>query len=373
MASIMFKPDYLFRNHPQPGQRWQVADGVHWLHFPLPMALNHVNVWLLDDADGWLLVDTGLGSTASRELWDTVIDSVLDGKPIRRIVVTHYHADHIGLAGWLARRFDAEVLITHAEWSAAQQLHGCSDADCDHRYRQLLSAHGLHGADLEAAAGGGNGYRRIVAELPPSAQFIAAGEALTIGGREWRVHIGHGHAPEHACLYRADDQLLVAGDQVLPRISSNLSVSPEEPDTDLICPFLESLQALKTALPADTLVLPGHGRPFRGLGERVDDLHRHHRRQLDAVERACRDQPQTACQLLPVLFQRELNGFQMMLAMGEAIAHLNCLRAHGRAHGAFHGGCWHFRSSMDNRAAGRDDEERDKENIEAAKPVRACR
>lgn len=338
----MFQPDYLYNQHPQPGQRWRVAYGVYWLHFPLPFALDHVNLWLLDDGDAWVLIDTGYGSAATRELWQMVIEQALDNKPIRRIVVTHFHPDHIGQAAWLAERFSAEVLMTQAEWDTACRVYARTDAEADDSFRGLMAVHGLNSDELKRAVSGGNHYRRNMSDLPPAPRIIGNGSRLTIAGQDWHVHIGRGHAPEHACLYREDDHVLIAGDQVLPRISSNISVAPDEPDADPVTAFVDSLQALKAALPADTLVLPGHGLPFWGLDERVDDLHDHHNEQLDAAEDACRAQRQTACALLPVLFKRKLEGPQIRFAMGEAIAHLNCLRASGRLERECRGGHWTF-------------------------------
>lgn len=341
----MFKPDYLVHEHPRPGDKLRVADGVYWLHLPLPMALDHINVWLIDDGDGWVVVDTGLGTSALRQLWEAVIANTLDGKPIRRIVLTHFHPDHVGLAAWLEQRFDAEIVMTHGEWQRMCEVFERSDDDADSSFRELMMVHGLQTPDVDAVVGGGNMYRRVVPALPPTPHFVEAGDELTIDGRQWHVYIGRGHAPEHACLYRADDHVLLAGDQVLPRISSNISVAPDEPDADPVSDFVDSLQALKMALPADSLVLPGHGLPFRGLAERVDDLVQHHAEQLTAAETACRTQAQTAFGLLPVLFKRELKGAQILFAMGESIAHLNNLCLHGRAQREHRGNCWTFQSS----------------------------
>ncbi len=338
----MFKPDYPFSDHPRPGDRTQVAAGVYWLFFPLPFALNHVNLWLIDDGDCWTLVDTGYGSSATRELWETVFHQALDDKPIRRIIVTHYHPDHVGLAGWLAQRFDAEVVMTRREWALTRAVHAHSDAEVEAQFRAFFGGHGLAGEALDTLAANGNGYRRSVPSLPEAASPIAAGDTLTIGGQTWRVHIGRGHAPEHACLYRDSDHVLIGGDQILPRISSNLTVRSDAPEEDLVTHFVDSLHAIKAALPADTLVLPGHGRPFRGLGERVGDLDAHHRQQLDAAAAACSARALTAFDLLPVLFKRKLDSSQMMFAMGESIAHLNCLFMQGRVERSQRAGQWYF-------------------------------
>ncbi|MBF5058000.1 hypothetical protein Y5W_03294 [Alcanivorax sp. 521-1] len=321
---------YPFTEPPASGHRIQVAPGVHWLHFPLPFSLDHINLWLLEDGDDWTLVDTGFGSRATRELWRAAFDSALDGRPIRRILVTHYHPDHIGQAAWLAGHFQAPVWMTEGEWALTHRLQTASDEAVAEGFRHLFGRHGLGGDALDTLAGRGNSYRKVMPELPPAPEIIAEGDAVSINGDTWRVHIGRGHAPEHACLYRERDRLLISGDQVLPTISSNLTVRAHEPDDDPVTDFVDSLRALRAALPRDTLVLPAHGLPFRGLHERIDDLCAHHDEQLDAARDACAERPLTAFDLLPVLFKRELDSRQLMFAMGESIAHLNCLHALGR-------------------------------------------
>ena len=342
MTAPVASLQYPFTEVPPPGERLEVAPGVYWLHFPLPFALDHINLWLLADGDGWTLVDTGLAGSHTREIWQSAFTRALEGKPIRRIIVTHYHPDHIGQAAWLAGQFAAPVLMTAGEWELAAQIHAASDDDTGDGFRRFFGLHGLGGDTLEHLAGRGNTYRKLIPELPPQPEIIAAGDAITINGDTWRVHIGRGHAPEHACLFREHDQVLISGDQVLPRISSNLAVRSSVPDEDPVTQFTDSLRALKAALPANTLVLPAHGKPFLGLHERVDDLCAHHDEQLDAARDACAEQPRTAYDILPVLFQRELGASQIMFAMGESIAHLNCLYAAGRVTRKDHDGQLYF-------------------------------
>lgn len=316
---------------PQPGARLQVAPGVYWLHFPLPFALDHINLWLLADGDdGWTLVDTGLAGSHTRSIWQTAFADALEGKPIKRIIVTHYHPDHIGQAAWLAEQFQAPVWVTAGEWQLAAELHASSDDQTGRDLQHFFGLHGLTSEMLEGVSSRGNTYRKLVPSLPSQPHTISGGDAITINGETWRVHIGRGHAPEHACLYRDSDQVLISGDQVLPRISSNLSVRSNHPDEDPVSQFTDSLRALKAALPAETLVLPAHGKPFYGLHQRVDALCEHHREQLDAARDACAEQPRTAYDILPVLFHRKLDASQMMFAMSESVAHLNCLYATGR-------------------------------------------
>lgn len=333
---------YPFAAPPQPGHRLEVAPGVYWLRFPLPFALDHINLWLLADGDGWTLVDTGFGSHHTRDIWASVFEHALEGKPIRRILVTHYHPDHIGQAAWLAERFQAPVLMTRDEWALTRRIHTATDTEINDELRAFFGLHGLAGEALDTLASRGNGYRKAMPALPPEPTFIAGGDSLTIDGETWRILIGRGHAPEHACLYRPRDTLLISGDQVLPKISSNLSVRAHHPDEDAVGQFTSSLKAIKAALPEQTLVLPAHGLPFHGLHARVDALCDHHEEQLAAALQACQAQPTTAFDLLPVLFRRELDSFQMLFAMSESIAHLNGLMARGLVQREQRQGCLYF-------------------------------
>ncbi|MCK0152108.1 MBL fold metallo-hydrolase [Alcanivorax sp. S6407] len=328
---------------PPSGVRHRVADGVYWLRFPLPFALDHINLWLLEDNGGWTVVDTGLGVRPSQKIWKGLLAEQLDGKPLTRVIVTHYHPDHLGLAGWLEQETGAEVWISRGEWALANVICDSPEVDTIERLRGFLGGHGLSGDDLDKVAGKGNGFRRVVQPLPSAPGFLSAGDVITINGDDWAVHVGCGHSPEHVCLYRDRDHLLISGDQVLPTISSNLNVRAAEPDADPVTDFVDSLKALRDKLPDDTLVLPAHGLPFRGLRARVDALALHHDEQLDRVQAACRERPQSAFDMLPVLFDRKLDVQQLMFAMGESIAHLNCLMQQGRVQREQVEGIWRFR------------------------------
>ncbi|EKF74958.1 hypothetical protein A11A3_05876 [Alcanivorax hongdengensis A-11-3] len=333
---------YPFTDLPPAGQRFKVADGVYWLRFPLPFALDHINLWLLEDLHGWVIVDTGLGVRRSREIWQQLLSDQLDGKPVTRIIVTHYHPDHLGMAGWLQQHCQAPVILSQGEWQLATAICEASDSQTIERFKGFLGSHGLRGDKLDKVAGKGNGFRRVVMPMPQAPEFVGAGDRLSINGENWRIHIGRGHAPEHLCLYREHDQVLISGDQVLPTISSNLMVRPTDPQADPVTAFVDSLLAIREALPAQTLVLPAHGLPFRGLHERINDLAAHHDSQLEQVLDACRHQPCNAHDILPVLFDRTLDVQQLMFAMGESIAHLNCLAGQGRVHREQRDGLWLF-------------------------------
>jgi glyoxylase-like metal-dependent hydrolase (beta-lactamase superfamily II) len=312
---------------PAPGTTVEVAPGVSWLRMPLPFALDHINLWLLREGDGCVLVDTGFGDAATRALWDAHARTTLRDHPITRIVATHYHPDHVGNAAWLAARYGGLVDMTAGEFLTAHAVHadlpGYGVADyCTH-----FRAHGMVDDDVEALRARGNRYRGGAPELPARYRRMMPGDTLPLGGRRFTVVPGYGHSPEHAALFAAEPApLLIAGDMLLPRISTNVAVGPADPDGDSLARFLASLTAFER-MPADTLVLPSHGLPFRGAALRVADLRAHHTARLDELEAALRSdtRPRAAVDVLPVLFRRPLDLQQRFFAMGEAIAHLNHL------------------------------------------------
>lgn len=318
-----------YREIPEAAQRQEVAEGVYWLRFSLPFALDHINLWLLADGDGWAIVDTGFGNEATRELWQQVFAQVLDGRPITRIIVTHYHPDHIGQSAWLSQIWNAPVLITQGELALAQKLCTITDDLVRTEGAAFFRRHGLDAERARLMTENGNRYRNVVTQLPERVQILREGDELVIGGQPWRVVGGNGHSPEHACLYREQDQVLISGDQVLPTISSNISIRMDNADDDPLSDFIESLIRIGQ-LPAETLVLPAHGLPFKGLRERTEALVGHHERQLARVEAACEQAPQSAADLLPVLFRSNLTPHELHFAMGESLAHLNYLERRGR-------------------------------------------
>jgi glyoxylase-like metal-dependent hydrolase (beta-lactamase superfamily II) len=312
---------------PAPAETVEIAPGVHWLRMPLPFALDHINLWLLEDGEQWTLVDCGLGNDATRALWERVFAAKLR-TPVRRLIVTHHHPDHLGNATWLLARTGAEFWMPQAEFLAAHTLREGLAGYAFERVLEMFRTNGLDGERLAKIEGRGMAYRRNVPELPTTYARLMAGQRHSIGGRQWQVLPGYGHSPEHASLYCEEAGVFIAGDMVLPKISTNVSVWGIEPGGNPLALFLESI-ARFAKLPAETLVLPSHGLPFRGLRERVAQLEEHHRLRLAELHEAC-DSPKAAADVLGTLFRRPLDAHQTFFAMGEAMAHLHYLHADGR-------------------------------------------
>jgi glyoxylase-like metal-dependent hydrolase (beta-lactamase superfamily II) len=313
---------------PAPGELVEVAAGIFWLRMPLPFQLDHINLWLLRDGDGWTLIDTGFADDGVRALWSAIL-ARLDG-PLRRLIATHFHPDHLGLATWLQAETGAglwmssgEFLTAHAVW---HEVGGHGARFMTEQFRQ----HGLFGERLEKFSTRGSGYRRAVPALPDHYHRLRDGDRIAIGGNVWETIVGYGHSPEHVALYCAELDVLISGDMLLPRISTNISVFAATPEADALRWYLDSLAAMARRLPAQTLVLPSHGLPFTGVQPRVEALQAHHEERLHALEDSCEHAPQSAAGLLEVLFNRPLDTHQTMFAMGEAIAHLNYLEQAGR-------------------------------------------
>ena len=312
---------------PAPGRAITVAPGIRWVRMPLPFALDHINLWLLDDDGGWAIVDTGIGLPDTRELWERVFENELDGKPVTRVIVTHFHPDHMGNAGWLVERWRVELWCTQAEWLTAQLAWRTRNgADVDKR----LALYRRHGCPEDLIAEFrhlGNHYPRVVPTLAPDFRGLRDGDRLTIGGREWTVLTVHGHAPDHACLWCPEAGVLISGDQVLPKITTNVSVWPDQPLGNPLRLYLDSLRRFRP-MPADTLVLPSHGLPFHGLHPRLDRLRQHHDARLAETVDAVAE-PRAGIDLVPVLFKRKLDVHQLGFAIGEVLAHLHLLESEG--------------------------------------------
>ncbi|MCX8085847.1 MAG: MBL fold metallo-hydrolase [Rhodocyclaceae bacterium] len=309
-----------FAAPPAIGATREVAPGLQWLRMPLPFALDHVNLWLIEEGEAWAAVDAGIALDPVKAAWR----EILAQRRLARLIVTHYHPDHLGLAAWLG----APLWIAPAEYHAARATIEQSEGHTVSGMLDFFARHGLDAARLALLAELGHAYARGVPALPEAFTPLSEGEVLRLGAHEWRIILGHGHSPAHACLYSEALGILIAGDMLLPRISTNVSLLYGE-NGDPLGQFLASLERL-AMLPADTLVLPSHGLPFYGLHARIRQLQAHHDARCAALVAACAKAPATAAELLPVLFQREIaDPHQLRFAMGEAIAHLVHLERRG--------------------------------------------
>ena len=319
---------------PAPGDAIEIAPGVRWVRMSLPFALDHINLWLLrdrseDGREGWAIVDCGIANDSTRGAWERLFDHALDGLPVLRVIVTHMHPDHIGLADWLCERWGCRLWISATDWNAARMASQQTTGFGGESAARFFGEHGLADPEaLDKVRARRNYYASMVPSVPQAFRRLMDGQRLAIGESEWLAIAGFGHAPEHIALHSASRGVLISGDMVLPRISTNVSVIDLEPEGDPLPLYLASIERLRV-LPFDTLVLPSHGKPFYGLHQRVDQLKAHHDERLAEALAACREQPTSAAELLPVLFKRTLDLHQTTFAMGEAIAHLHALQSQG--------------------------------------------
>jgi glyoxylase-like metal-dependent hydrolase (beta-lactamase superfamily II) len=315
--------DYLDIDPPEPGRAVQIGERLWWARIPLPMELAHINVWLMDDGDGWTLVDTGMAEEVCREAWGT-LDGYLLGRPLRRIFITHDHPDHMGLSPWLAAKYGADLWMSPFAHDAVKTYLATPAAALHERTSRHLTSHGMEMPAAPRPATRNAREETWYNGLPPLAHGCADGDELSGAGRTWRLIETDGHCRGHLCLHDATNAVLISGDQVLPTISPNVSVIAGRPEGNPLRDFLTSLARLEQNCTEDTLVLPSHGKPFRGLHRRIEVVRSHHLQQLDALRVAC-VQPRAAYELLPVMFGRVLRGFHRLLAMGETLAHLHYL------------------------------------------------
>lgn len=319
--------DFPVTTAPAPGEVVPIAPGVLWLRMKLPFALNHINLWLVEDGPHWTAVDTGFSLPETKEAWERIFATHLGGRRIGRVIVTHFHPDHIGMAGWLTEHWQVPLWITDKEWLHAR-VNTTSGEDAAQARRDFARRAGLDDEAAQIFAERQGNYRRGVPSVPSTYHRIGEGSLIEIGGHDWQVLIGEGHAPEHACLFCAETGVLIAGDQILPRISPNISVQAYEPDGDPLAKYLASLKKLRGQLPSELLVLPSHNLPFRGVYQRIDELAAHHHARCDEVVAAC-TKPMSAADMVPVLWRRHLDRHQTGFALGEALAHLHFLVGEG--------------------------------------------
>jgi len=321
---------YPFAEGPTIGGGVEIAPGVVWMRMPLGGSLAYINVWGLKDEGGWTLVDTGMQGPQTTEAWRKAFAGPLKGEPIVRVIVTHMHPDHIGMAGWITRKFRCKLWITRQEYLMCRLLAADTGREAPEDGLEFYRAAGWDEAALDHYATRFGGFGKAMHALPDSYRRLIDGEWLTIGGREWRLVTGSGHSPEHGCLYCPELKLFISGDQVLPKITSNVSVFPTEPEGDPLDDWLTSLARIKTLVPDDVLVLPAHNDPFHGLHARIDELIGFHEQALERLEHLIAEKKR-AVDVFPVLFKRQITDGVLSMATGESLAHLNCLLRRGDA------------------------------------------
>jgi glyoxylase-like metal-dependent hydrolase (beta-lactamase superfamily II) len=320
---------------PGPGESMELAPGVRWIRMPLPFALDHINLWLLRDniegVDGWTIVDCGISRDEVKGLWENIFATQLEDLPVLRVIVTHMHPDHVGLASWLCEKWNVPLYMSMTDyltaklWSSRQGA-GATGGESAAKY---LGLHGMTDPDsLRQIRERASYYPNLVPAVPESYARILHGSTLSVNGHAWQAIVGYGHAPEHIALFCPSKNILISGDMVLPRISTNISVFDYEPMGNPLPLYLDSLNNYQH-LPTNVLVLPSHGKPFHGLHQRVQQQQSHHADRLAEVLEACAT-PQSTTDILPVLFKRKLDLHQTTFAMGEAIAHLHALYFEGK-------------------------------------------
>jgi len=320
-----------FERVPEPDEAMEIAPGVYWVRMPLEITgLDHVNLWLLRDNTGWAIIDTGMNTEAIRRHWLTILDRYCEGRPLKRVLCTHFHPDHMGLAGWLQAETGCHMLATRLEWLYGRMLSLDATQEVPGYVRAHYGKVGLDEASIAAMdRGRHNPYRQMVSQVPAHYVRLEERDVASLGDHEWWVIVGTGHAPEHACFYSRELNILISGDQILPKISPHIGVYPAEAEANPLQDYLDSNERFRM-LPEDVLVLPAHNEPFYGLHARIDQLAAHHAERLSALGDALAE-PKTVVQTLATMYRRELKPHERVLGVGEALAHLNCLVQAGQA------------------------------------------
>ena len=336
---------YPYTGAPAYGSTKEIAPGLHWLQMPLPASLRHINLYLIEEKTGWVVVDTGIRGKETRDLWEKIFSQALAGKPVSRIICTHMHPDHTGQAGFIAHRFNVPLYMSYAEYYQSRVMYtmmqeGGYSHSTEHYFRAGLSA-----TFVKALQASRNAFSASSDDQPLPSAFIRLtdGDELQLGNHSWQVMTGSGHSPEHVCLYCPRLRMFISGDQILPSITSNVSVYPTEPEADPMSDWLASQESFKTRLPDDILVLPAHNMPFYGVKQRLQELIDHHEDRMLILEECC-IKPSTAVRLLPHLFARKLEGYTRIMALGECVAHLNCLMNRGKIKRLLLDSVYHYQS-----------------------------
>ena len=321
--------DFPYAAVPPPGEVVAVRPGILWARLSLPFRLDHVNVYFIADDDGWIIVDTGVDNGTCRREWQALLDGPLKNFRFSGLLVTHHHPDHIGLAGWLCATLDVPLLTSRTAFLSAMNFYNSPELLAASEYGRFYAGHGMSPEVAALVSTIGHEYMRMLSRPPVTYRRIKDGDTLIFGGRRFQVLTGDGHCPEQVMLHARDDDLFLAADQVIEKISPNVSVMAFEPEGDPLGGFLQSLARIRRDIPADVLVLAGHRLPFHGLHERCDQLIHHHHDRCDVIRNALKTEPRSAADLVPLMFERDLTPQEMSFAFGEVLAHANHLVALG--------------------------------------------
>jgi glyoxylase-like metal-dependent hydrolase (beta-lactamase superfamily II) len=314
---------------PEKGEWLEVTRGVYWLQMVLPMALNHINLYVLEDDAGWWIVDTGMQIGDTQERWELLFAKQMADKPVLGVICTHMHPDHVGQAGWLCDTLRVPLYMSFKEYYSALAFTNLGSGEMSWTSQQYYRRAGVSDAYIESQAKRNRGFGGICSPIPTAFRCLRDGQTLSIGGREWQIMTEGGHSPEHASLYCAEDKLMLSGDQIIPRITSNVSVMASEPEANPLADWLDGLRRFQRDIHPDTLVMPAHNAPFYGVQARLEYLIAHHEGHLAALEKACVE-PRVCLDLLGVLFERKIDDSILGLALGELVAHLHFLCTEGR-------------------------------------------
>jgi len=315
---------YPFDNRPNPGELIEVGPGIFWVRMPLPISLNHINLWMLEEQDGWTLIDTGMATEDTKALWEEIFSTHLNSKPVKQVIVTHMHFDHLGLAGWLVEKWGATLCMSRTEYLSSRVIINEIKSDPPEATVAFFRAAGVEESILDEFKVRFNNRSDFVSPLPSHYKRLTDNQVLQIGSLQWTVIIVEGHSPEHICLHCKSLNIMIAGDQILPRISPNISVRPDEPRANPLHNFLRSCESLKNRLNKDVLILPSHGDPFYGVHLRLQDMINEHKKGLQDLLEFC-SQPRSVAEVFPILFKSKINIGNMVIAVGEAVANLNYL------------------------------------------------
>ena len=349
--------EYPYSSPPPTGTTQEVAPGVRWLQMPLPMSLKYINLYLIEDHDGWTIIDTGLRGEETRDLWLKIIENELKGKPVTRVICTHMHPDHTGQAGFLTEHCRVSLHMSFKEYFMAKTMGPMTGEGNHWETETYFERAGIEKSFLEELKNMPSSFAPTAEDTPFPISFtrLEEGQVLSIGGISWEIICGNGHSPEHVCLYSEKLRILISGDQILPIVTSNVSVHPTEPEANPLLGWLESHVKFKGLIPNDTLVLPAHNLPFYNVQARLDELIEHHEDRMLQLEESCVE-PTVATDLLPILFARKLEGYTKIMALGECIAHLHCLISRNRIERTLDGHLYKYRS-IDPSLASRSDPE----------------